>query len=290
MVEPACRACGGASSLWTRTHGHDFWRCLTCGSLFFAVSPPADGKLYDHYYDQARFEITEVVRVALERIVRSASSFRSTGRWLDVGYGEGALLDVAAAHGWQCFGTEVCPPVLAYGARRGWTIAMELRDPLFPEGGFDVVTMIELIEHVPHPKALLADAARLLRPGGLLFVTTPNANSINRHLLSGDWTVFCPPEHLTIWTRNGLRRAFRDAGLEPVRFRTEGLNPAEILSRYRPKRAGAAPVNRNQAALALNSGLSRTGPRRMLKSAINEGLSLLGVGDTLKSWAVRPAK
>jgi SAM-dependent methyltransferase len=160
-------------------------------------------------------------------------------------------------------------------------------DPRFPAGGFDVVTMIELIEHVTTPDVFLAAAARWLRPGGLLYLTTPNANSLNRRLLGLEWSVVSPPEHQTIWSPRGICQALVRSGFVPRRVRTEGLNPSELRARVGSPRAGMPPLSRNDAGLALNEAFSRSRFRRGLKMAINRGLSVLRVGDTLKVWAVR---
>jgi SAM-dependent methyltransferase len=211
-----------------------------------------------------------------------------TNRWLDVGYGEGGLLSVAEQHGWSCHGVDISPRALAYGRRQGWVVAADTSDDSrFPAGGFDVVTMIELIEHVTEPEEILGSAVRLLRPGGLLYLTTPNANSLNRRVLGLDWSPISPPEHLTIWSAPGLSRALVRTGFVPRKVRTEGLNPSELRARVRAPRPGAPPVSRNEAGLALNEAFSSSPLRRCLKAGINRGLSLLRVGDSLKIWAIR---
>lgn len=282
----ACPACEGSGLRWARKQGHDLRHCARCGTVYVDDPQPA-ADLYAHYHDGAGFAAPEVVQGSLDRLVRSVEPFRSTGRWLDVGYGEGELLRAAESLGWRCYGTEVAPNVLAYGARRGWVVASDARDPRFPDAGFDVVTMVELLEHAGDPRSFLREARRLLRPGGLLYVTTPNALSLNRRLLGPHWSVFCPPEHLTIWTSQGLRVALASAGLRLVRARTEGLNPCEILARLRRGRGSPAPLDRNAAAVALSTALSRSALRRGLKSGVNHALSLFSLGDTLKAWAVR---
>jgi 2-polyprenyl-3-methyl-5-hydroxy-6-metoxy-1,4-benzoquinol methylase len=284
---PACLAIRAAR--WARKQGCELWKCGGCGAIYArAEAVEAEtAALYATYYDRPRTELAPVVEAALARVVRGAAAFRQTGRWLDMGYGEGSLLAVAAADGWQCHGTEVGENVLEEGRSRGWTVARDTADTArFAPGGFDVVTLIETLEHVPGPRGFLADAARLLRPGGLLFLTTPNADSLNRRFLGASWSVISPPEHLTLWTARGLRAAASSLGFRVDRLRTEGLNPVEILARARPS-PGGAPVHRNEAALALNTAFSRSRWRRACKAAVNSGLSLLRVGDTLKLWARR---
>jgi len=284
---PACRS--SEYRPFGAKGGHALLHCGGCGTIYAGTRPceRAIDELYDHYYDHASFKLHPVTGAALDRLARSFSALRSTNRWLDVGYGAGGLLSVAECHGWSCHGVEVSPRALRFGAERGWLVAESMAAACFPTAGFDVVTMIELIEHITEPDEVFARAARWLRPGGLLYVTTPNARSLSRRILGLDWSVIAPPEHLTIWSPQGLCEALVRAGFVPGRVRAEGLNPSELRARLRPARPGAPPFNRNRAALELNEIFSRSPFRRSLKAAINGGLSLLAAGDRLKVWATR---
>ncbi len=224
---------------------------------------------------------------SLGRVVEYAERFRGTGRWLDLGYGKGALLSVAEERGWSCYGVEVSPQVLEYGKRRKWAVTSEPRgDSRFVAGGFDVVTMVEVLEHVVAPASFLNDMAYWLRRGGGLYLTTPNARCLNRRILGLDWSVVSPPEHVVLWSVQALRRVVQKAGFRVCRVRTEGLNPSEMLASARRWRK-QTPVDRNKAAVALSEKLSRTRARRAVKTAINGVLNVLRLGDTLKVWAQR---
>jgi SAM-dependent methyltransferase len=244
-------------------------------------------EMYEHYYDHATFKPPlPFVVAALNRMAATAAPFRRSGRWLDFGYGEGALLRVAAQHGWTCYGVEVSPAALTYGASQGWTVAPDIADPRLPRHGFDVVTLIELMEHVTEPDSVLSAAAKMLRPGGLLYLTTPNARSLNRWMLGTSWSVFSPPEHLNIWTPRSLCWALNGRGFRSVHVRTEGLNPVEILARLRSRALRTeVPVDRGEAARALGAALAQSTWRRAAKSAINDVLSAVSLGDTIKCWA-----
>jgi SAM-dependent methyltransferase len=243
--------------------------------------------LYDHYYDRASFQTTPTVSASLERLVRSAQEFRRTSRWLDIGFGEGGVLAVAQERGWLCYGIELSERALEHGRSRGWVVTSDPSDdPRFEAGTFDVVSMIEFLEHVPTPARILRDAARWLRPGGLLYLTTPNLESLNGRLLGLSWSIVSPPEHAVLWTASALRSALSVAGFRVVRIRSEGLNPVELLARLRSQ-SNRAPVDRNQSAFALSEALSRNRFRRALKRVVNAGLSAFRLGDTVKVWALR---
>jgi SAM-dependent methyltransferase len=193
-------------------------------------------------------------------------------------------------HGWRAHGVEVSPLALAFGRAQGWAVAEPpAAAGLFPENGFDVVTLIEVIEHLDDPVHALRQAVRWLRPGGLLYLTTPNVHSLNGRLLGPRWSIFCPPEHLTIWSPRGLRTALSRLGLRRVRLWTHGFNPVEILALLRTQRPDV-PVDRQRAGDSLNRALSKTPVRRAAKRAANGLLTLAGVGDTLKARAEKPGR
>ncbi|HEX9204028.1 MAG TPA: hypothetical protein VF964_08705, partial [Vicinamibacteria bacterium] len=101
---PACRATRHAP--WGVREGYTWLACRACGSLF--VEPAqleSIPRIYDTHY-LGLGQPSGAAALALERVARAAGPFRSTGRWLDIGFGDGALLSVAAAHGWSPHGTE----------------------------------------------------------------------------------------------------------------------------------------------------------------------------------------
>lgn len=291
-----CPACDNQkSNTFGKKNGYALKKCTVCGTLFANLSFENEKTsievqdLYDHYYDVANFNLPKAAEISLQKMVDSFAGFRQTGNLVDIGFGEGGMLSVAEKNGWKCFGTELSPQSLKYGAERGWTVSSDAdSDERFPKNGFDVVTMVELIEHVPNPDFFFETAHKLLRPTGLLFLTTPNNNSINQRWLGADWSVIAPPEHITIYSPNGMRKALQRNGFALTTIKTEGFNPIEIIGKYRATaKNDGAPIHRNEAAFALNEAFTSSPWRQAVKSTINQGLSLLKIGDGIKLWAVK---
>jgi SAM-dependent methyltransferase len=285
-AKPLCPACGSSDSKgWAEKAGCALFTCASCGTRFAdvpkALEPPETA--YDDLYTGTSFAVPASVEPHLAALVESMEPYRSTGRWLDIGFGAGGLLRAAEARGWHCSGTEASGAALEYGKSRGWRVARASDDPVLG-GSFDAVTLIELIEHLDQPRPILNAAATGLRPGGILHLTTPNANSLNRRVLGADWSVVAPPDHRTLFTRRGLEAALRSAGLRVAKVRTTGLNPSELFS---GSRGHSAAAERVATGYKLNAALTATPARQRIKRAANALLSLLDLGDTLKAWAMR---
>jgi SAM-dependent methyltransferase len=281
--------CGTVSQRWGEKQGYLLFMCRNCGVVFAPSPVRAEiDELYGRYHDHASFFTPPTAAATLERLVRWAERFRRTGRWLDIGYGEGGLLTIATRYGWSGYGIEVSRRALEYGRQQGWSVTADpATDERFVTSAFDVVTMIECLEHQATPLEFLHQAAQWLTPHGVLYLTTPNMRSLNGRVLGIDWSIVCPPEHLVLWTTSALRRVVPSAGLRILSVRAEGCNPREMIARMRVGNYDKPPVNRNRSGIALSEALSRTRIRRMLKAGINGLLNAFGLGDTLKVSAQR---
>jgi 2-polyprenyl-3-methyl-5-hydroxy-6-metoxy-1,4-benzoquinol methylase len=117
-----------------------------------------------------------------------ASQAFGRGRLLDVGCHIGVFLELAAARGWAAQGVEPSGWACAVARDRRLDVRCStLRDAGLPTAAFDVVTMWDVIEHFPDPAAELREVHRLLRPGGLVGITTMNVDSLVARLLGARW-------------------------------------------------------------------------------------------------------
>jgi SAM-dependent methyltransferase len=263
-------------------------RCRECGSLYAATARTAGSREYESYYHDANLEVPPVVHRRLAKIVDGFGRFRETNRWLDVGCGAGALLDAAAKAGWEAEGTEVASAAVERLAARGRTVfAGDLEELRLPEGGYDVVSLVEVLEHLPDPLSVVRRTAVLLRPGGVAYVTTPHARGMSARALGLRWSLVAPPEHLQLFSRRGLRALFSRAGLMVDRCRTEGLNPYELRAALLCQQA-ATGLQRVEASYQLNTALHSRRGGLLARGAVNAALNATRLGDSLKCAAVKP--
>lgn len=123
------------------------------------------------------------------------------GRVLEIGCHDGHLLSLLAAAGLAVEGVEPSPFAVA-ARRRGLAVRQEFfHADVFAAGSFDLVVLRHVLEHVPEPAAMVADAARLLRPGGLLYVEVPNSLVSLEQRIYPEFHV----DHLSYFTPASLR-------------------------------------------------------------------------------------
>ncbi|MGE0527513.1 MAG: bifunctional 2-polyprenyl-6-hydroxyphenol methylase/3-demethylubiquinol 3-O-methyltransferase UbiG [Bdellovibrionales bacterium] len=173
-------------------------------------------------------------------VIAKVHQFHSPGaRVLDVGCGSGALVLQLAEQGFACTGIDVSEGVLAAGRRRDeagrvqWATGQAERLP-FADTSFDVVCLLDVLEHIFEPRLAVQEAVRVLRPGGTLLLHTFNrtwrswllaAKGLDWFIKDSqshihDWRLFIPPGELQAW--------LRELGWDVIEF--QGLGP-RILSR-----------------------------------------------------------
>jgi 2-polyprenyl-3-methyl-5-hydroxy-6-metoxy-1,4-benzoquinol methylase len=255
-------------------------RCSSCGHVF-ADRFPTDAELDQHYGGYPRVPCSsEITLRRYEELLDSFEPYRDRGRLLDVGCGVGDFLVAAQTRGWEVQGVELEERARAICADRGLeVIEAPLQAERFAPGSFDLVTSFEVLEHMVFPRAELQSIATVLRPGGLLYLTTPNFSSLTRRLLGPRYSVIAYPEHLGYFRPDTLDRVLGDAGLVRVDLRTTGFSVGQVRDAIRR----GTPSERKSVDESLRGALDSRKSLTVAKRAVNRGLSGLDLGDTLKA-------
>jgi len=293
-----CPSCGSECAVERGTKNN--FRMLACRDCLtlYVRSLPARGeaKDYDSYYGPENLTVPTFIERWLDEIVATFAPYKQQGRLLDVGCGAGSILQAAQRAGWTPHGMEVSRTAADHNTSQGFDVFCgELAEAQYPDGHFDVVIASEVLEHVASPSAMLAEIARVLRPGGLLWATTPHGRGVSARVLGLGWSAVSPPEHLHLFSLTGIKRLLEDAGFRRVQVVTHGVNPYEIVHGLRSRRsptaaAGAAQeqeaaghgFNRVETSYQLNEFLSESPSRRALKALANGMLGVARLGDSLK--------
>lgn len=288
-----CPVCSSERSLpFGERDGYVIRRCRRCDHIAVVNMPsPAElDRVYARYSYEDRHlgSIPPFVFEVLAGVVRTYEPHRRTGRILDVGFGAGALLAAAKRAGWETHGIETSS-LAVQQARENALGSVRHGDFLaepYPTASFDVVAMDGVIEHLLQPGAFLRRARELLTPGGLLYVTVPHGRGFSARVLGADWSVCAPPEHLHLFSLPSMRWLLRAEGFNTHRILTKGINPHEIVRRFRPRREER--FDRVATSYALNARVTGSRGGRFLKTALNRALDAARLGDNIVAYGLRP--
>jgi SAM-dependent methyltransferase len=106
---------------------------------------------------------------------------------------------------------------------------------MLPPGSFDVISCIEVIEHTLEPKEVVTEIARLLKPEGLLLLTTGNMHSPVARMRGFRFSYCVPEVHISLFNPKLLENVYRTCGLEPRYFRYSGVIRFKILNSLGPR-------------------------------------------------------
>jgi SAM-dependent methyltransferase len=229
----ACRICGGPSERLGDVHGayarRDFTlcRCTVCRYAFIADPWTDFAQIYDKRYYAGQgadplvdyaFELAEPARTVrsyewsgVTALVEELHGSLDGVRWMDFGCGNGGLIRyVQNRTGAEVQGFEE-GSIAADARHLGLPITSEVDALSALRGQFDIVTAIEVLEHTLDPVLELRRMRELLRPGGLLFLTTGNAAPFAARLTR--WPYVVPEIHISFFEPMTLRRAYAEVGL-----------------------------------------------------------------------------
>jgi hypothetical protein len=146
--------------------------------------------------------------------------------------------------------------------------------------------MFEVIEHLSDPRPHLERIHTLLEPGGILYLTTPNFDSLSRLALGGRWRAMTP-DHLCLFNPRALRASLRAAGFRPDVLTSKNVDIPEILAKWRRSPSSGRSVETNPATQACRNRVEKSSWLRAVKATANVGLHWCGRGDTLEAMVLK---
>ena len=137
------------------------------------------------------------------------------GRILDIGCGPGYLLSYLP-NDWKKFGIEPSLKAAEIAEKRGISIIGKFVEDIDSSEKFDVIILIDVMEHLVNPNEMIKKVYALLKLGGILIIETGNINSLNAKVSGSRWSYFCTYEHISFFTLKSLKYLLQMNGLNVV--------------------------------------------------------------------------
>ncbi|MFH0826280.1 MAG: class I SAM-dependent methyltransferase [Candidatus Omnitrophota bacterium] len=202
----------------------DFFRCVSCG-LIFMHPMPSPHELKDHY-DRSYYtpwqaqggKMSDFKRhktATFQKWISMIEKHVPKGHILDIGCAMGFFLEVAQVRGWEPYGLEVSEYSYAIAKQRfdNRIFQGDLLDAHFACDHFDAVTLFDVIEHESRPVETFKEIYRILKPGGILALSTMNTRSLSSRFMGEKWPHY-KPEHLYCFSPSNMSLALRISGFD----------------------------------------------------------------------------
>ena len=242
--------------------GFNLVRCQRCGLIY--VNPRLMSKEIEKIYAEPEYfhnpkfydfdgflygyaeyvSEREEIEKSFEKTVKRLETFKPSGRLFEVGCGLGYFLDVAHQRGWEVTGIEISKSAARYAHLLGLNVLCgSFEDQMLPPLSFDAGVLLDVIEHLHDPTSVLRTAHRLLKPGAVLVIGTPNAGSLISRILGSRWEdMRRVREHLYLFSRQTLTQMLAKAGFQVVEVTQYGryFKVGQILKRWELYHRGLA--------------------------------------------------
>lgn len=217
-------------------HGFDITKCPSC-SLYALKFKDNYNQFIKTYYDKNFFtggsdRVGYVDYVGdswpefqnMKRYLARIKKFKTKGKLLDCGCATGLFLDQAQKQGFDVYGFDVSEYAVDIAKKSFGTRVQvaTLQDFKYKPRTFDVITLLDVIEHLEDPRKALRRLKRVLKSDGLLIINTGDAGSLLARIEGKGWHFFIPPQHLFFFSRKTITDLLQQAGFQVIKIDYKG--------------------------------------------------------------------
>ena len=304
-----CTVCGSkrASFLFEReSDGNDvsplsIYRCDVCANVYLGLydSGYIDDlyEYYRKYLGKPKDELfSPLTALSYMKVLGLFARHNLGKRILDVGCGKGDFVDVGLRSGWEVSGIELAQPAVEIAQSFGLPVNQcDFFSNSIKSASFDIVTMFEVLEHLPNPVEFLKRAENVVKPGGLVYLTTPNFDCFDRIVLGADWPVI-HREHLSYFTLKILMQMIREnTNLVLMRVETRNVSVQSLqkikgylLGHNKLSNISSQEVGHDIGNVDVRELIERSCVLQFIKRFINLVLNATSSGNTIVLLLKRP--
>jgi len=227
--EISCPICQSKKiNFFCEKNGFKLYNCFACQLIFVWPIPANLADIYQASYfkgglsdgmvnkfgytdyEEDKKAMRETFIIYLNKILKL-----TTGRKIfDVGAATGYFLDLAKQAGWQTSGVEISEYAAKIASGKGHKIFLGNLENLEIKEKYDVVTMWDVLEHLPDPERCLKSIRDIFNQGGILAINTIDKSSYWARLWGKNWHAILPPEHLFYYSAKNLKILLEASGFE----------------------------------------------------------------------------
>ncbi|KKL53303.1 hypothetical protein LCGC14_2276800 [marine sediment metagenome] len=237
---PLCGKLAHGVKLWVKNDVGDILRCMKCGLGFFDplklheladLNPTLyNSKSYYKLLIRTHSDLISRYRTQVKEIYKMVGK---KGKLLDVGCSIGMFLNIASSYGFETYGFDI-NKINLNKAKQFFGIK-PLPDNYLNDNDFvnffDIVTMWDVLEHLPNPVEYLSHLIMVLKPGGLLVVQCPNMESYEFSKFGKNWNWLTPGDHLQFFTPKTLTKVLSAGGFHIIKVKPwmDGLSFSKYM-------------------------------------------------------------
>lgn len=199
------------------------FKCVNC-ALMFAQQDKNIGYYANKYatmIDKEYVKEERGRRQACIKILERIEKHKKNGNLLDIGCANGFFLDEARQRNWKVYGVEISKWAVRYAKEKLNLNVIEgsLENTAFPDKSFDVIVMLDVLEHLPDPKYTLLEIGRILKNDGILYISIPNISSAMSRILRAKWWGI-NKFHLFYFSKKTLEKMLNTCGFKVKKYNT----------------------------------------------------------------------
>ncbi len=235
-----CNYCGSSDSFTVYVkEGFNIVKCKKCKLVY--VNPRLASKEIDNLYDEDYFKgggfdknVEYVKEFVGKRDIPDLSDWdvstlkemancKEKGKILDIGSGMGLFLYKSKINGLDAKGLEISPAAVKFAKLQKLDVENNtVYNASLPSDFYDIISMKEVIEHLPDPKRALSIIYKSLKPKGVLFITTGNYNCPERKIKGANWFYFMPKGHIYVFEPSTIKKYLKEAGFSKIIITNQG--------------------------------------------------------------------
>lgn len=224
MINKTCMVCGEDAHFWCQPDS-GFLKCAACG-LIYREPMPSEMELeimYKDYYSQSNVKESKTHMLSSDVSIQSHAKYISKiakldWKILDFGAGTGELVSSLKNIDYDIDGVEYSSNAIVEAQQRYGLKLIPSLGGLDSDKKYDLIVAIEVIEHLTNPIEVIGSLYARLKPGGIIYFTTPNLSGIKARVKKSRWSEAEKPFHLVLFNYISLKRLLDKSGFCSVRY------------------------------------------------------------------------